>query len=352
MCGIRRFFMKQEIRDYLQNKEYNLLFERLLLLLRPSSKGHSKAEFMDDGTRKDIFGNDATTRVYNFSNEFLDETFEGLDLDGKRAFVVGSSGDQALHCIQNGAREVTLVDGNMWTKPYVELKLAAIKNLDFADFTSYMSYDQIFNPAFYAKVSHDLSPESQAFWDNIMLEFSGSTLEDIALSMNVKDEFFQHSSSYFDPDIGKRESNFYMREDGFNKLKENLKNCRVNIEIAELDEFPEVAKGKYDLIMLSNIYDYAPGSVFFSVLENLNDNHLTDEGYIQAHYTFGQRERAYEDFMDSLGAYTRSRNGKNIRIELKDARGRQGRVERILFKRKAAANIMVRKSDFGTAPEM
>ena len=323
------------------------------MLLKPSKNGHCKAEFMDEETKKNVFGNNnATTRVYNFSNEYLDGTFEGLDLQGKRAFVVGSSGDQALHCIQNGASEVTIADGNMWTKPYIELKLAAIKNLGFAEFNSYMSYDQIFNPHFYAKVSHDLSPESQAFWDNIMLEFSGSTLEDIALSMDVKDEFFQHSSAYFDPDAGKKESNFYVDEEGYNRLKENLKNCKVNFELAEFSEFPEVAQGKYDLIMLSNIYDYAKGMVFFSVLENLNNNHLTDDGYIQAHYTFGEKESVCEDFMTSLESFTRSRKGKDIRLELKDTSGKQNAFERFLFKRKKAANIMLRKSQFGSNPEM
>ena len=345
--------MNEEIKEYLQDRDYDMFFERLLMLLKPSKDCRRKVEFMDEGVKSSIYGhNNATTRVYNFSNEYLDGTFEGLDLQGKRAFVVGSSGDQALHCIQNGASEVTIVDGNMWTKPYIELKLAAIKNLDFASFTRYMSYDNIFNPHFYAKVSHDLSPESQAFWDNIMLEFGGSTLEDIAMSMDAKDEFFQHSSAYFDPDAGKKESNFYVDEEGYNRLKENLNNCKVNIELAEFSEFPEVAQGKYDLIMLSNIYDYAKGMVFFSVLEHLNNNHLTDDGYIQAHYTFGEKDSVCEDFMASLEAFTRSRKGKDIRLELKDTTSKQNAFERFLFKRKKAANIMLRKSNFGSAPEM
>ena len=204
--------MKKEIRDYLQNKEYNLLFERLLMLLKPHPGARSKVDLMDSAERDTLYGNNAMSRVYNFSNEYLDRIFKGMDLTGKRAFVVGSSGDQALHCIQNGASEVTLVDGNMWTKPYVELKLAAIKNLEFEEFSSYMTYDQIFNHKFYSKVSHDLSPESQAFWDEIIMQFSGQSLEDISLAMNVKDEIFQHCSIYFNPDIGRKDNNYYVNK--------------------------------------------------------------------------------------------------------------------------------------------
>ena len=92
--------------------------------------------------------------------------------------------------------------------------------------------------------------------------------------------------------------------------------------------------------------------VFFSVLEHLNNNHLTDDGYIQAHYTFGEKDSVCEDFMASLEAFTRSRKGKDIRLELKDTTSKQNAFERFLFKRKKAANIMLRKSNFGSAPEM
>ena len=234
----------------------------------------------------------------------------------------------------------------------MELKLAAIKNLEFEEFSSYMTYDQIFNHKFYSKVSHDLSPESQAFWDEIIMQFSGQSLEDISFAMNVKDEFFQHCSVYFDPDIGRKDNNYYVNKAGFNKLKKNLPNCKVDFKLADFEEFPDVADGQYDLIMLSNIFDYSLSTVFFSVLEELNDNHLTEDGLIQAHYTFGEKEEGKRKFIYRLEDFTASRQAKNIRLDIRDVGANQGKVEKFFFKRRSAANIMLQKSDFGTYPEL
>ena len=73
-----------------------------------------------------------------------------------------------------------------------------------------------------------------------------------------------------------------------------MPNCKVDFKLANFEEFPDVADGQYDFIMLSNIFDYSLSTVFFSVLEKLNDNHLTEDDLIQAHYAFGKKKKGKE----------------------------------------------------------
>lgn len=267
--------MRQEIYDYLNSKEYDLLAERLMYMV--SGEMDSDAFEFEDGELKEIMGNWATGLVYPFSNEYLEEFFDKIDLTGGRAMVVGSSGDQVLHAIDKGAKDITLVDGNMWTLPFVELKLSAMKNLSYEDFKTYMCYGNVFYSKMYSKVSHDLSKQSQAFWDKIMFELPWS-IQNRAL------EIFSHNGiEGQDYQYGMKFHSYYTSKKKFNELKAKLKDAKVDIKIADLSDFPKVADGKYDLIMLSNILDYVKQKDFFPILKDLNDNHLTDSGKIQAY---------------------------------------------------------------------
>lgn len=264
--------MKKKVYDYLNDKDYDILGERLAYAM-----GAFDSSDFDDIAVKDVSMNPAVSKVYPFSNEYLDEMFKKIDLRGKRALVVGSSGDQALHAIDKGAEEVTILDANMWTKPFVELKLASMKNLSFEDFQQYICKGNIQDHRYYAKVSSELSEQSKAFWDSFLLNYSGYDAE------IAKWAFFHNAVIGQEFQFGMRNHSYYMDKGAYERVREKLKKAKVNIEIAELQEFPQRAKGKYGLILLSNIYDYVKRKNFFQIFKKLNDKHLTDDGKIQAY---------------------------------------------------------------------
>ena len=72
-----------------------------------------------------------TKQAYLFSNENLKEYFSKFNFNGKSVATVGSSGDQALNAVYYGSNRVVVIDGNPLSKSFIELKIAAIKNLDF-----------------------------------------------------------------------------------------------------------------------------------------------------------------------------------------------------------------------------
>lgn len=264
--------MKKKVYDYLNNRDYDILGERLAYAI-----GAMNTSDFDDIAGKDISMNWATSKVYPFSNEYLGEIFKKIDLRGKRALVVGSSGDQALHAIDKGAEEVTILDANMWTKPFVELKLASMKNLSFEDFQQYICKGNIQDHRYYAKVSSGLSEQSKAFWDSFILNYSGYDAE------IAKWNFFHNAIVGQNFQYGMKNHSYYMDKDAYERVREKLKKAKVNIEIAELQEFPQKAKEKYNLILLSNIYDYVEDEDFFPIFKELNDKHLADDGKIQAY---------------------------------------------------------------------
>lgn len=340
--------MKKKVQDYLQDKEYNIMLERLIYLMHGRGENPDiQFDFENDRELEELFGNFATSKAYIYSNEYLDSVFKNVNIEGGRSLVVGSSGDQALHCIKRGAKEVTIMDGNMWTIPFVELKLAAIKNLSFEEFNKYFSYSNMFNPKYYRKVSHDLSEQSQAFWDQIMQYFTRQDL------MNAPDYFLHNALDGQDFNYGKNYHSYYTDEDEYIKLKKNLKNCKVNFEIAGIEEFSDRAKGKYDLIMLSNIYDYVDNSVFFSALKDLNNNHLSDNGQIQAYYVFNRRKnRSERKFVKGLKKFTDKCKDADLKLDVRNVSLEGNRVVNWVNGQISRKTVMLKKSNFGEGRDM
>lgn len=268
--------MNNKVFNYLEDKESNIFFEKLLYNLQYHYEINFENEDCYQSEGYDC-GEESVSRVYPFSNEHLDNVFKDIDLDGGRALVVGSSGDQALHSVLAGAKEVTIMDGNMWTKPFVELKLAAIKNLNYNEFRQYFSSDlrNLFSHRYYSKISHDLSEQSRTFWDSIMLECPDDTL------YNVHCKFIQ------DDNRGRinRYHSYYSSKEKYNELKKKLGESKIDFQVADISEFPKLAKGKYNLIMLSNIRDYGPDN-YLDIVDNLYNNNLADNGNMQVYYTF------------------------------------------------------------------
>ena len=148
--------MKEE-KKYLTNPDYDLLGETLLAM----------PEY--DSFSPDFNVEKVVKKVYHCSNEKLNAYFKDLNLKGSRIATVGSSGDQVLNAIFYGAKDITLIDANIFTRAYFEYKTAMIKNLNFDEFKSNLGMFSMFNWKIYSKISHDLSKRTKLFFDELML---------------------------------------------------------------------------------------------------------------------------------------------------------------------------------------
>lgn len=111
-------------------------------------------------------------KAFAISNEKLDELFKSLNLKGKKVLTVGSSGDQALNAILKGCKEITIVDANIFARPFIEYKFAAIRTFDYKTFSDIFIKHDFFSWRVYSKMSHLLSKDTKIFWDALMMDLS------------------------------------------------------------------------------------------------------------------------------------------------------------------------------------
>lgn len=251
-------------REYIDNSDYNIALGRVVNIIGYDS-------YNDDG-------NNTADRVYSFSNENISDSLEDIDLEGKAVITVGSSGDQLLNCILKGATNIILIDGNPLARYYVELKLAAIKNLDYDECLKFLTAKNVLSYKYYQKISHDLSVEAKLFWDHLMLEMS------TAVQKILMHNIFHGSSGFNSEQMSKI---FYRDSDEYEKLRNKIPNANIKYLLAEFNDFPVVlGNERADLIMLSNIVDYLDEKDYKRVIRSLYDNNLNASGIIQVNYNF------------------------------------------------------------------
>lgn len=238
--------------------------------------------------------NTTIQRVYPFSNENLMTLFSNLNFSEKRIATVGSSGDQALNAIFYGAKEVDIVDANVFTEPFVELKIAAIKGLEFDEVVRF--FKEIHTNSAnveqtYKKFSNYLPDRAKYFWDNVLLDGMVSKLS------NIVDTYFGGVSLYG--------SRFYVDEQDFELLKQKLLkgDYKLNFEVGEFEDFPNLLNGEYDIILLSNIVDYFntdfDKQIFSKKFLEIYDKNLKPGGYVQVASSVFSEEYE-EEILDGL----------------------------------------------------
>ncbi|MBQ7351791.1 MAG: DUF3419 family protein [Clostridia bacterium] len=238
----------------------------------------------------DADNNATIAKVYPYSNENIADVYAGMDLRGKRVLTVGSSGDQLFEFVCKGCRAVVLIDANILSQPFIELKIAAIKNLSMFEFMDYLTKENIFKHRYYWKVCNDLSPKSREFWDNAMLEYEPKIRETIVNNM-VHNNFAINDRKFV---------NYLKSMTVYETLRNNLSSCKINFINSAFNDFDKKSRGKYDLIVLSNISDYIETNNFFSTVDSLGKSRLNDGGKMQVYYAFLEIPRYTGGFVDSL----------------------------------------------------
>ena len=196
-----------------------------------------------------LTNNDDNTaeRCYISSNEYLSD-YLTMDLTEKRIATVGSSGDQFFVALLNNCKDITIIDANPYTKMFVEYKKALFKNLTFDEMKNVIKNSNLFSWKVYAKISHGLPVIAKQFWDTLMLEQNNYHPALDQFDQNTIALRLTHSEAVFF-------SSFYNDEESYLKLQKILRDndYKLKFQTAYLQDFPKELKGKYDLILLSNI---------------------------------------------------------------------------------------------------
>lgn len=269
-------------------------FIRLML-----AEKYDNQKFRLDSTSTLLFFN----KPYMFSNEYLHTFMSQLGINGKTVLTTGSSGDQILFSQLYGAKRVTCFDINPFSKYIYALKAAYIKKLSYQQFYNMVTnkhngFNEMLNPDNYEKIADNLEEECRYFWDNVF-----------DAGLNTDTSIFTHTTKI---DVFK--CRYVSDALTYNNLKAALasSNCDINFITCDIRDLPSslAADDKYDVVLLSNIYDYhymlnkynkdaktdkekdasfvAGKKVFKQIVETLAQNNLNTNGKIQIGYRYNE----------------------------------------------------------------
>lgn len=180
-----------------------------------------------------------------FTSENIAGYMKDLDLTGKKVITVTGSTDHILNAILQGATEITTFDINPLTKPYMDLKISALKNLSYEDFIKLFLFESNMNLDYSIISSLDMSDESKMFWLEQLSKFNNNGIELRNSSL--------FNTKYFNPN-SKLLQNLYLERSKYNLLKQQIKDVNITFINASLKDL-RVAE-HFDYMFLSNISDY------------------------------------------------------------------------------------------------
>ena len=156
--------------------------------------------------------------IYPFTSENIAGYMKNLDLTGKKVITVTGSTDHILNAILQGATEITTFDINPLTKPYMDLKISALKNLSYEDFIKLLLFESNMNLDYSIILSLDMSDESKMFWLEQLSKFNNNGIE-------LRNSYL-FNTKYFNPN-SKLWQNLYLEKSKYNLLKQQIKEANI-----------------------------------------------------------------------------------------------------------------------------
>lgn len=183
--------------------------------------------------------------IYPFTSENIAGYMKDLNLTGKKVITVTGSTDHILNVILQGATEITTFDINPLTKPYMDLKISAIKNLSYDEFIKLLLFESNMNLDYNIISSLDMSDESKMFWLEQLSKFDNNGIELRNSSL--------FNTKYFNPN-SKLWQNLYLEKSKYNLLKQQIKDANITYINTSLKDLK--VDEHFDYMFLSNISDY------------------------------------------------------------------------------------------------
>lgn len=223
------------------------------------------------------------SKMYIMTTENIDGYYKNFDFKNKTVLTVTSSYDHALNAILYGAKKVKTFDINRLSYYIANLKLAAVKTLDYNEYIEYFLSNQAFNYKTYKKIQTNLNKKVAKYFDKIYkyFEYNGKAIKESFL--------FHHGHKNY-----KEDNTYLLNENNYKTLKKKIKNIEVEfINTSILKIVKQTKKDKYDIIILSNISDYAKNifkknylKQYFNFIKKDIIKILKSDGKIQVAYIY------------------------------------------------------------------
>ena len=221
------------------------------------------------------WNNDKYSTIDTFSHENLTEVCNIIDLKDKNILSTACSGDQYINFMLNNAKKVDTFDINIFNNYYQNLKIEALKKLNYNDFLSFFVYHK-FDKETYMRFNEDLDMDTKLLFD-VVFKYNDKK------SIYYSNLFRKNDETQ----IVTFKNNDYLRKQKYEIAQEKIIDKKCNFSLNIIEKIPYNFYEKYDVIYLSNLIknlNYAISK------ENLNKYHdyivnklsrfLTDNGQI------------------------------------------------------------------------
>lgn len=247
--------------------------------------------------------------MYVFSNENLKEYLKKLNVINKEILTVASSGDQFINLALLGAKKIDNFDINRNASFMIQLKIAALKVLNYEEYLDFFSRSVIENinivettagvksidyntKAFdyktYLKIKVSLPDEAALYWDMIYEDhgFLGRRLRDSKLLNGGSKELAVKNNLYLED------------EENYKKVSSIISDLEYNFYYKSILELHTLTS-KYDVILLSNIYSFLEkdkdnkitNNKFVKYITSMLSSNLNDNGIISLAYQFNYSKK-------------------------------------------------------------
>lgn len=219
-------------------------------------------------------------KIYRFATEDIASYLKKFGNIKNYLTVCGSS-EQVINGILYGAKNIDVFDINYFTKHGLNLRLAAIKALTQDEFITF--YNSKFNSQLFFKILMYLDEYNYNFWNKIY-----NCYGDVLIN-----KLFYNNRLSLSQIIS---INPYLQNNNYEQIKTMID--EVNINFIESDLYnlvSHISNNKYDLINLSNIYEYLNydkdtsillANQFKDYIISLTNNNLNDGGSIIVSYMY------------------------------------------------------------------
>ena len=209
----------------------------------------------------DMNGFNNLSQIYSFTTENISGYFKYLDFKDKNILTVASSGDHIINAFYKGANTVTGFDINYLALIYTELKLVALKELEYETFLSFFMIneenDKIKNEnvldyeIYRYKIRKYLSKNAAEHWDIMYKSFNNN-------GYKLRNSYIFNNK--YDNNNLKINSNIYLKSKiNYNRAKEKVigkEIILINCNYRNISKIYLKNVKNYDIVLMSNISDY------------------------------------------------------------------------------------------------
>ena len=253
-------------------------------------------KLIDNSTRSNTF------KPFDTAYLITSENINGYmhNLTGQDILTVCSSGDHFLSALLEGADNIDLFDINAFTYVTLNLKIAAVKALEYEEFLTYYgiinrNYTLDYN--LYLKVREFLDDEFKYIFDYLYMNSGNDGL----YMINKTSVFYKDTN----PDYIMLNNCCYLNKDNYYILKDYLKSTDIPLNFMKSNVFdlPGKLTKKYDAIFLSNISDYNKSEKIIELANELKE-YLNDNGILYFAYLYNSTYNnfyptTYKEYVDS-----------------------------------------------------